>query len=180
MSPRIKELYQKNSVPTLMKQFSYTNTLQVPRLEKIVINSGVGEASQNIKALDLVVQDIGSIAGQKPLVTRAKKSISAFKIREGMPIGCKVTLRGDRMYEFFDKLVNASLPRTRDFKGIPSKSFDGRGSYSLGIREYAIFPEFQMDKIEKPRGMDVTFVTTAKTDAEAKALLTSLGLPFKE
>ena len=180
MKSRLRELYKKEIMPALMKKFSYKNLMQVPHLEKIVINSGVSEASQNIKALDVVVQEISIITGQKPVVTRAKKSISTFKIREGMPIGCKVTLRGDRMYEFFDRLVNAALPRTRDFKGIKQNAFDGTGNYSLGIPEYAIFPEIFRDKLEKARGIDVIFVTTAKSDEEAKALLKNLGMPFKE
>lgn len=180
MKPRLVEKYQKQVIPELMKQFAYKNPLQVPKLFKVVINAGVGEASQNIKELDAVVQDVTMITGQKPLITRAKKSISSFKIRQGMPIGCKVTLRGTRMYEFFDRLVHAALPRTRDFKGVPSKSFDGSGNYTLGIKEYTIFPEIQMDRIDKPKGLDITFVTTAKNNDESRALLKLLGIPFKE
>lgn len=180
MTPRLKDTYIKEVVPEMMKQFSYKNKLQAPRLEKIVINTSVSDATQNIKILDQVVLDVTSIAGQKPLITRAKKSISAFKLRQGMPIGCKVTLRGSRMYEFYDRLVNAALPRTRDFKGINVKSFDGRGNFTLGIREYTIFPEIIMEKVDKLRGLDIIFVTTARTDGEAKVLLKLLGMPFRE
>jgi len=163
-----------------MKERGYGNALEVPRLEKIVINMGVGEAKDNVKALDFAVADLVAITGQKPVITRAKKSIANFKLRAGVPIGAKVTLRGARMYEFFDKLVNAALPRVRDFRGVSPKAFDGRGNYALGLKEQVIFPEIVYDKIDKVRGMDVIVVTTAKTDDEAKALLSSLGMPFRE
>ncbi len=180
MKSRLRERYDKEFVPVLMSKFSLINKLQAPKLEKIVINSGVKEATVNIKELDAVVNDIASFTGQKPLVTRAKKSISAFKIREGMPIGCKVTLRGDKMYEFFDRFVNAALPRTRDFKGIETTSFDSRGNFSLGLKDYSIFPEIILEKVEKLRGCDITFVTTAKNDEQARELLCLLGMPFKK
>lgn len=162
----------------MMKEFGYKNPMQVPRLEKITVNVGVGEATQNIKALDATVAEITAITGQKPVVTRAKKSIANFKLREGVPIGCMVTLRRDRMYEFLDRLIHAALPRVRDFKGVSDRSFDGRGNYSLGLREQIIFPEIQVDKVEKTRGMTVSFITSAKTDDEGRILLRLLGMPF--
>jgi large subunit ribosomal protein L5 len=174
-----REIYQQNVVPALMKRFNYKNVMQVPRLEKIVINMGLGEAIQNIKILDSAVQEITSITGQKPVITKAKKSIAQFKLRKGLPIGCMVTLRKERMTEFFSRLVHAALPRVRDFKGISGKSFDGRGNYALGIREQLIFPEIQYDKIDKIKGMNIVIVTTAKTDEEGKELLRLLGMPFR-
>jgi len=164
---RLKELYKQEITPALMKKFNYKNVMQTPRLEKVVINVGLGEAIQNPKAIDSATEDIMAITGQKPIVTRAKKSIAAFKVRTGMPVGIKVTLRGDRMYDFVDKLLNVALPRVRDFQGVSGKSFDGRGNYTLGIKEQLIFPEISYDKIDKIRGMDIVFVTTAKTDEEA-------------
>lgn len=166
-------------VPALMERFGYKSVMQVPRLEKIVLNMGVGEAVQNPKALESAMEDLALISGQKPAVTRAKKSVAAFKIREGMAIGCKVTLRGDRMYDFLYKLINVGLPRIRDFRGVSPGSFDGRGNYSLGIREQLIFPEIGYDKVDKVRGLDVIIVTTAETDEEAMALLSELGMPFR-
>jgi len=178
--PRIKEKFQKESAPALMKRFNYKNIMQVPRLEKILINAGVGDAIQNVKTLDAVSAEISAITGQKPVVRRAKKSISNFKLKAGMPIGCMVTLRKSRMYEFFDRLVNVVIPRIRDFRGISPNSFDGRGNYNLGIVEQIIFPEIDYDKIEKIKGMNVTIVTSAKTDEEGFELLKSLGMPFKK
>jgi len=180
VAPRLRDRYRQTVVPTLMKERGYTNPFQVPRLDKIVINMGVGEGRDNAKVLDFATSDLRQIAGQKPIVTRAKKSIANFKLREGVPIGAKVTLRASRMYEFFDRLVNVALPRVRDFKGVPPKGFDGRGNYALGLREQLIFPEIVYDKIDKVRGMDIIFVTTARSDEEAKALLTHLGMPFRE
>lgn len=177
---RLHERYRAEVVPALRKQFEYDNPMEVPRLSKIVVNVGLGEALQNAKAIDAAVGDITMITGQKPIVTRAKKSIANFKLREGVPIGAKVTLRGARMYEFLDRLMNVALPRVRDFKGVPPKGFDGRGNYALGLREQLIFPEIVYDKIDKVRGMDINIVTTARTDEEAKALLTHLGMPFRE
>jgi large subunit ribosomal protein L5 len=177
---RLKTLYKDKVVPALMKEFSYKNVMQVPKLDKIVINMGLGEAIQNAKVLDSAQAEMTAIAGQKPVVTRAKKSIANFKLREGMPIGCKVTLRGDRMYEFFDRLVNVALARIRDFRGVSGKSFDGRGTYALGIREQIIFPEIDYDKIDKIRGMSIVVSTTAKTDEEGKALLKMMGMPFRD
>jgi len=179
MKVRLREYYEKKVVPLLMKEFGYKNSMQVPKLVKIVLNMGVGEATQNIKILDAAVEELALIAGQRPVIRRAKKSIAAFKLRAGMPIGCKVTLRRDRMYDFFDKLVNFALPRVRDFKGVSDRAFDGRGNYTLGIKEHIIFPEIDYDKIDKVKGMNITFVTTAKTDEEAKVLLEKLGLPFR-
>jgi large subunit ribosomal protein L5 len=176
---RLEEKYQKEVVPALMKEFNYTNPMQVPRLEKVIINMGLGEAIQNIKVLDQAQAELAAIAGQRPVVTRAKQSIAAFKLREGMPIGCRVTLRKKRMFDFLNKLMNVALPRVRDFRGVSDKSFDGRGNYSLGIREEIIFPEIDYDKIEKVKGMNVTIVTTARTDEEAKFLLQGLGMPFR-
>jgi large subunit ribosomal protein L5 len=178
--PRLRDRFRASVVPALMKERGYTNPFQVPRLEKVVINMGVGEGKENAKVLDFATADLLAITGQKPVVTRAKKSIANFKLRENSPIGCKVTLRGARMYEFVDRLVNVALPRVRDFKGVPPKAFDGRGNYALGLREQVIFPEIVYDKVDKVRGMDVIMVTTARTDEEAKALLTHLGMPFRE
>ncbi|TCO56416.1 50S ribosomal protein L5 [Caldanaerobacter subterraneus] len=175
---RLREKYEKEVVPALMERFGYKNIMQVPKLEKVVINIGVGEAKENPKALEAAMNDLMMISGQKPVITRAKKSISNFKIRKGMPIGVKVTLRRERMYEFLDKLFNIALPRVRDFKGVSPNSFDGRGNYALGVREQLIFPEIDYDKIDKVRGMDIIIVTTAKTDEEAKALLELLGMSF--
>ena len=178
MSSRLKEQYLKEIVPAMEKKFGYTNTMQVPRLSKIVVNMGVGEAKDNAKLLESAMKDMEIITGQKPVMTTAKKSIANFKIREGMKIGCKVTLRGDKMYEFLDRLVNLSLPRVRDFRGVNPNAFDGRGNYALGIREQLIFPEIEYDKIDKTRGMDIIVVTTAKTDEEARELLTLFNMPF--
>jgi large subunit ribosomal protein L5 len=176
----LKAKYAQEVAPALQKQFNYKNVMMIPKLEKIVINVGLGEAVQNAKALDAAVADITAITGQKPVVTRAKKSIATFKLRQGMPIGCKVTLRGERMWDFLEKLIYVALPRVRDFRGISAKSFDGRGNYALGLKEQLIFPEIDYDKVDKLRGMDIIIVTTAKTDEEAKALLKGLGMPFKE
>ena len=178
--PRVKRRYTEQAVPALQKQFGYGNVMQIPRLQKIVINMGVGEARDDAKLMDAAVADLTTIAGQKPAIRRAKKSIANFKLREGMPIGCVVTLRGDRMWEFVDRLIHAALPRIRDFQGIPDKSFDGRGNYSMGVREQFIFPEIDIDKITKSRGMDITFVTSAPNDEEARALLREIGLPFRK
>lgn len=180
MTARLKEQYVNDVVPALVKKFSYKSVMQAPRLEKVVINMGVGDAVQNVKLLDSAVEDLAKITGQKPIVTRAKKSVAGFKVREGMPIGCKVTLRGERMYHFVDKLFNVALPRVRDFRGVSPKSFDGRGNYTLGIKEQLIFPEIEYDKVEKVRGMDIVFVTTADTDEEARELLEQLGMPFRK
>ncbi len=177
---RLKELYHKELVPRLMKEFSYKNRMQVPRLGKILVNMGLGEAIQNIKILDSATNELMVITGQKPVTTKAKKSIANFKLRKGMSIGCMVTLRENRMYEFFDRLVNVSLPRVRDFRGVSGKSFDGRGNYSLGIKEQIIFPEIDYDKIDKIKGLSINVVTTAKTDEEGKALLGLLGMPFRD
>ena len=177
---KLQEHYEKTEKPGLIKQFGYQNPLQVPRLDKIVINMGVGEATQDVKKVDAAVEDLTAIAGQKPVVTRAKKSIAAFKVRENMPIGAMVNLRGDRMYEFFDRLVNTALPRVRDFRGVSTKSFDGRGNYTLGLRDQLIFPEIDYSKIDKQKGMNVTIVTTAKNDNEARALLKHMGMPFRQ
>lgn len=179
MVSRLKEKYQNEVIKAMMEKFNYNNIMQVPKLEKVVVNVGVGEAIQNSKALDATVSDITTITGQRPVITKAKKSIAAFKLREGMKIGCKVTLRGDRMYHFVDKLFNIALPRVRDFRGVSPKSFDGRGNYSMGIKEQLIFPEIEYDKIDKVRGMDIIFVTTAKTDEEARELLKLMGMPFR-
>ena len=176
-SNRMRDFYNSEVVPAMMKKFSYKNIMQVPKIEKIVINMGVGEAKDNPKTLESAVNDLTTISGQKPVITKARKSIANFKIREGMPIGCKVTLRGDKMYDFADRLISLALPRVRDFRGVSANSFDGRGNYSLGIREQLIFPEISYDKIDKVRGMDIIFVTTAKTDEEAKELLTLMGMP---
>jgi len=174
----LKERYKKEVVPALKEKFGYKSIMQVPKLEKIVINMGVSDVKESSKALEIAMRDLETISGQKPVATRAKKSIAAFKLREGMNIGCKVTLRSDKMYEFATRLFNVALPRVRDFKGVPTKSFDGRGNYALGIKEQMIFPEIEYDKVDKARGMDVIFVTTAKSNEEAMALLEMLGLPF--
>jgi len=176
---QLKEFYEKEAVPKLIKAFEYKNIMQVPRLEKVVLNMGLGEAIQNIKLLDAAAEELKIIAGQKPVITRAKKSIAAFKLREGMPIGCMVTLRRSRMYDFFYKLVNIALPRVRDFRGISGKAFDGRGNYSLGIKEHMIFPEIDFDKIDRIKGLNISVVTSAETDEEGKELLRILGMPFK-
>ena len=175
----LREQYQNEAVPALMKKFGYKSIMQVPKLEKIVINIGLGDTKENPKALDNAVADLTAITGQKPVITRAKKSIAAFKLREGANVGCKVTLRNDKMYDFAYKLFNVSLPRVRDFRGLPNNSFDGKGNYSLGIKEQVIFPEIEYDKIDKIRGMDIIFVTTANSDEEAKELLKLLGMPFR-
>ncbi len=177
---RLKERYQKEVVPAMMKEFSYKNQLQVPRLEKVVINVGMSEATTNIKLLDTAVKELSQITGQRPVVTKARKSIAGFKLREGMPIGCKVTLRGNRMYEFLERLMHVALPRIRDFRGVSLKSFDGHGNYTLGIKEQLIFPEIKYDDVLATHGMDITINTTAKTDAEGRALLKSLGIPFRQ
>ena len=177
--PRVKEQYHSKVVPALKQEFGYTSAMQVPKLEKIVINMGVGDAIQNIKILDVAVDELTAIAGQKAITRKAKKSVASFKLREGMPIACMVTLRGTRMWEFFDRLVALSLPRVRDFRGVPTKSFDGRGNYTLGLKDQLIFPEVDYAKVEKLRGMNVTFVTTARTDEESKLLLQYLGMPFR-
>ncbi|HOG16364.1 MAG: 50S ribosomal protein L5 [Syntrophaceae bacterium PtaU1.Bin231] len=176
---RLKEYYKREVVPALVKEFGYKNMMQVPKMEKIVINMGLGEAIQNVKALDSAADEIARITGQKPVITKAKKSISTFKLRQGMSIGCRVTLRGDRMYEFFDRFVNIALPKVRDFRGISPKSFDGRGNFATGLREQIIFPEIDYDKIEKTRGMNIVITTTAKTDDEARYLLKIMGMPFR-
>jgi len=177
--PRLKELYQTHIVPTMMREFGYRNVMQVPRLEKIVINVGLGEALQNVKALDAAARDISTITGQKPIITRAKKSIASFRLRAGNPIGIKVTLRGNRMYDFLDRLCNIALPRQRDFRGISPDAFDGRGNYTLGLREQLVWPEIDYDSIDRIRGMEVTIVTTAETDEEGRRLLQLFGMPFR-
>jgi len=179
MMPRLKEKYVKEVIPLMMKEFSYKNVMEVPKLEKIVLNVGLGEAVQNIKLLDAAAKELSLITGQKAIITKAKKSIASFKLKEGMPVGCKVTLRGNRMYEFLDRLISLALPRIRDFKGVSGKSFDGRGNYSLGLKEQFIFPEIDYDKVEMVHGLDVALCTAAKKDEEAKALLRYLGLPLK-
>ena len=178
MSSRFKEMYKTEVVPALIKKFNYKNSMEVPKLDKIVINIGVGEAKENPKALESAVSDLTIISGQKPIITKAKKSIANFKLREGMAIGCKVTLRGEKMYDFADRLISLALPRVRDFRGVNGNSFDGRGNYALGIKEQLIFPEISYDTIDQVRGMDIIFVTTAKTEEEAKELLTLMGMPF--
>ena len=175
---RLREQYETEIKDAMVKKFGYKNTMEIPKLDKIVVNMGVGEAKENAKILDAAVKDMETITGQKAVTTKAKNAIANFKIREGMPIGCKVTLRGERMYEFLDRLVNLALPRVRDFRGVNPNSFDGRGNYALGIKEQIIFPEIEYDKIDKVRGMDIIFVTTAKTDEEAKELLTQFNMPF--
>jgi len=177
---RLKDKYICEAVPALLSKFKHTSIMQVPKLEKVVLNMGVGEVKENPKAMDSAVNDLANITGQKPIITKAKKSVAAFKVRQGMNIGCKVTLRGKIMYEFVDKLLNVALPRVRDFRGVSGNSFDGRGNYSLGVKEQLIFPEIEYDKVDKVRGMDIVFVTTAKTDEEAKELLKLLGMPFSQ
>jgi large subunit ribosomal protein L5 len=179
MTPRLKEKYGKVVVPAMMKAYKYKNVMQVPKVDKVVVNMGVGAASQNIKLLDAAVEELTRITGQKPMITRAKKAISNFKIRENMPIGAAVTLRGTRMYEFLDRLINIALPRIRDFRGVPTRSFDGRGNYTLGVKEQIIFPEIDYDKITRVQGLDISIVTTAKSDEEGKALLREMGMPFR-
>jgi large subunit ribosomal protein L5 len=179
MGARLKEHYHKNVVPAMTKEFSYTNRMAVPNMEKIVLNIGLGEATQNQKLMDPAVSELAMIAGQRPVITKARKSIAAFKLREGMSIGCMVTLRGERMYEFFDRLVNVALPRVRDFRGVSSKSFDGRGNYTLAVKDQLIFPEIDYNKVDKVKGMNVCITTTARTDAEGLALLKHLGMPFR-
>lgn len=180
MAARLKETYTKTIIPALQKEFGYKNLMAVPKVEKVSINIGLGEATQNAKLMDGAVNELGQIAGQKPVVTKAKKSIAAFKLREGMPIGCMVTLRGDRMYEFLDRLLSVTLPRVRDFRGVSQKSFDGRGNYTLGIKDQLIFPEIDYNKVEKTKGMNICITTTAKTDAEGLALLKQMGMPFRQ
>jgi large subunit ribosomal protein L5 len=180
MAARLKETYNKTIVPALTKEFGYKNSNAVPRIEKISLNVGMGEATQNGKLIDAAMNELTQIAGQKPVITKARKSIAAFKLREGMPIGCAVTLRGDRMYEFFDRLVNVALPRVRDFRGVSSKSFDGRGNYTLGVKDQLIFPEIDYNKVDKAKGMNISITTTAKTDAEGLALLKHMGMPFRQ
>ena len=177
---RLKEIYDSEIVAKMKEKFGYTNPMQVPKLDKIVVNMGVGEAKENVKVLESAVRDMEIITGQKPVITKAKKSIANFKIREGMPIGCKVTLRGEKMYEFADRLINLALPRVRDFRGVNPNGFDGRGNYSMGIKEQLIFPEIEYDKVDKVRGMDICFVTTANTDEEARYLLTLFNMPFSK
>ena len=177
---RLKEKFLNEITPEMMKKFEYSSIMEVPKIEKIVVNMGIGDAVQNSKVLDSAVEELQAITGQKPMVTKAKKSIATFRLREGMPIGAKVTLRGERMYELFDKLVNVSLPRVRDFRGISNKAFDGRGNYTLGVKEQLIFPEIDYDKVSKTRGMDIVIVTTANTDEEARELLTQFGMPFQK
>jgi large subunit ribosomal protein L5 len=177
---RLKQHYQKSVIPALVKEFGYKNVMAVPKIEKVSVNIGLGEATQNAKLMDGAVNELGQIAGQKPVVTKAKKSIAAFKLREGMPIGAMVTLRGDRMYEFLDRLMNVALPRVRDFRGVSSKSFDGRGNYTLGVRDQLIFPEIDYNKVEKVKGMNISITTSAKTDAEGLALLKQMGMPFRQ
>ncbi|GFE59218.1 50S ribosomal protein L5 [Geobacter sp. AOG1] len=176
---RLKELYNKEMVPQLMKDFNYKNIMEVPKIDKIVINMGLGEAIQNVKILDSAAEELSAISGQKTVITKAKKSIASFKLRQGMPIGCMVTLRKERMYEFLDRLVNVALPRVRDFKGVSAKGFDGKGNYSLGVKEQLIFPEINYDKVDKIKGMNISIVTTAKSDEEGRALLKLLGMPFR-
>ncbi len=179
MTPRLREKYKNEIIPAMMKEFSYSNVMQVPKIQKVVLNVGLGEAIQNIKLLDAAQKELGMITGQKAVVTKAKKSIATFKLRKGMPIGCKVTLRGEVMFEFLDRLISTALPRIRDFRGVSGKSFDGRGNYALGIREQFIFPEIDYDKVEMVHGLDVIICTSAKTDKESKALLRYLGVPFR-
>ncbi|HUI44733.1 MAG TPA: 50S ribosomal protein L5 [Nitrospirota bacterium] len=179
-TPRLKKRYHDVAVPALMKEFQYKNPMQAPKLVKIVLNVGMGEAISNAKSLDHAAEELAKISGQRPVITRAKKSIATFKLREGMPIGCMVTLRRERMYEFLDRFISAALPRIRDFKGISAKSFDGRGNYSIGIKEQVIFPEIEIDKVDSIHGMDIVIVTTAKTDEESRALLSHLGMPYRK
>jgi large subunit ribosomal protein L5 len=179
MAPRLKEKYTKEIVPAIMKEFSYKSVMQAPRLEKVVVHVTLGEATQNIKLLDAAEKELAAITGQKPLVTKSKKAIAGFKLKKGVPLGCKVTLRGERMYEFLDRLISLSLPRIRDFKGLSGKSFDGKGNYTFGLKEQYIFPEIDYDKVEMVHGLDITICTTAKTDEECKALLRQFGMPFR-
>ncbi len=179
MASRLKEKYKNEVIPALMEKFSYSNVMEVPKLEKVTLNMGVGEAKDTPKSLEVAVEELSIITGQKPIITKARKSVANFKVREGMPIGCKVTLRGDRMYHFLDKLMNISLPRVRDFRGVSSTAFDGRGNYSMGVREQLIFPEIEYDKVDKVRGMDISITTTAETDEEAREFLKLMGMPFK-
>jgi large subunit ribosomal protein L5 len=179
-TPRLRQRYREVAVPALMKEFNYKNQMQAPKLVKVVLNVGMGEAISNAKSLEFAAEELGKISGQRPVITRAKKSIATFKLREGMPIGCMVTLRRERMYEFLDRFINAALPRIRDFKGVSSKSFDGRGNYTLGIKEQVIFPEIEIDKVDSVHGMDIVIVTTAKTDEEGRALLGHLGMPYRK
>lgn len=180
MAQRLKEKYRDETIPALMKEFSYKNVMQVPKIEKVVLNVGLGEAVQNIKLLEAAQKELSMITGQKAVATKAKKSIATFKLRQGMPIGCKVTLRGERMYEFLDKLISTALPRIRDFKGVSGKAFDGMGNYTLGVKEQIIFPEIDYDKVELVHGMDITICTSARTNEESKALLRHLGMPFRK
>jgi large subunit ribosomal protein L5 len=180
MASRLKEKYQQEVVPGLQKEFNYKNPMQVPGVHKVVVNIGLGEVIQNAKAMDAAVADLATITGQRPVITRAKRSVAAFKLREGMQIGCMVTLRGDRMYQFLDKLMNVALPRLRDFQGVSPEAFDGRGNYTLGLREQLVFPEIDYDKVDKVRGMEVSIVTTARTDEEGRRLLKLMGMPFKK
>ncbi|HZU66700.1 MAG TPA: 50S ribosomal protein L5 [Ktedonobacteraceae bacterium] len=180
MASRLKEKYQKEVAPALLKEFNYKNPMQVPAINKVVVNIGMGEAIQNAKAMDAAVSDLAAITGQRPVITRAKRSVAAFKLREGMQIGCMVTLRGDRMYQFLDKLMNVALPRLRDFQGVSPEAFDGRGNYTLGLREQLVFPEIDYDKVDKVRGMEVSIVTTARTDEEGRRLLRLMGMPFRK
>ena len=179
MAARLREKYKTDVVPAMQKEFGYKNIMQVPRLEKVVVNMGMGAASQNVKVLDAAVEEMGKITGQKPKINKTKKAISNFKIRENMPIACNVTLRGDHMYEFMDRLINVAIPRIRDFRGVPTRSFDGRGNYTLGVKEQIIFPEIEVDKVERIHGMDICVVTTAKTNNEARKLLQFMGMPFR-
>ena len=180
MAARLKEKYQKEVMPALQKEFDYSNPMQIPAIHKVVVNIGMGEAIQNAKAMDAAISDLGVITGQRPVITRAKRSVAAFKLREGMQIGTMVTLRGDHMYYFLDKLMNVALPRLRDFQGVSSEAFDGRGNYTLGLREQLVFPEIDYDKVDKVRGMEVSIVTTARTDEEGRRLLRLMGMPFKK
>lgn len=179
MTPRLKEKFTNDVIPAMMKEFNYSSVMQVPKLEKITLNIGLGEAVKDVKLIDAATRDLTAVTGQKPVVTKAKKSIATFKLRAGMPIGCMVTLRGPKMFEFFDRFVSFAVPRIRDFKGMPDRSFDGRGNYTIGVKEQIIFPEIEYDKIDKLRGLNITINTTAKTDEEAKALLKHLGMPFR-
>jgi large subunit ribosomal protein L5 len=180
MASRLKEKYQQEVVPGLRKEFNYKNPMQVPGVHKVVVNIGMGEVIQNAKAMDAAISDLATITGQRPVITRAKRSVAAFKLREGMQIGCMVTLRGDHMYQFLDKLMNVALPRIRDFQGVSAEAFDGRGNYTLGLREQLVFPEIDYDKVDKVRGMEVSIVTTARTDEEGRRLLKLMGMPFKK
>lgn len=180
MASRLKEKYRQEIVPSLRKEFNYGNPMQVPGIKKVVVNIGMGEAIQNVKSMDFAIADLAAITGQRPVITRAKRSVASFKLREGMPIGCMVTLRGERMYHFLDKLMNVALPRLRDFQGVSAEAFDGRGNYTLGLREQLVFPEIDYDKVDKVRGMEVNIVTTARNDEEGRRLLALMGMPFKK